>query len=56
MAHLGEQARVETGQLGRHVLLVHVVELVEGGSGGEAALHEVQHRHHACQDTGGSGG
>lgn len=46
--HLTEQARVEAGEFGRHVLLVHVVEFMERSSGGEAALHEVQHRHHTC--------
>lgn len=40
---LAEEAGVEAGEFGRHVLLVHVVEFVEGSSGGEAALHQVQH-------------
>lgn len=45
-ADLAEEPRVEAGELGRHVLLVHVVELVEWSSGGETALHQVQHRDH----------
>lgn len=45
---LAEEAGVQAGQFGRHVLLVHVVELMEGSPGGEAALHQVQHRHHTC--------
>lgn len=45
--HLAEESGVEARQLVRHVLFVHVVELVEGSSGGEAPLHQVQHRHHA---------
>lgn len=47
LLHLAEESRVETRQLVRHVLLVHVVELMEGSSGGEAPLHQIQHRHHA---------
>lgn len=40
---LAEEARVQASEFGRHVLLIHVVEFVEGSSGGEAALHQVQH-------------
>lgn len=40
---LAEEARVQAGEFGRHVLLVHVVEFVEGSSGGKAALHQIQH-------------
>lgn len=47
LLHLAEESRVEARQLVRHVLFVHVVELMEGSSGGEAPLHQVQHRHHA---------
>lgn len=47
-ADLAEEAGVEARQLRGHVLLVHVVELMERSSGGEAALHQVQHRHHTC--------
>lgn len=41
--HLAEEARVESGQFGGHVLLVHVVELMKRSSGREATLHQVQH-------------
>lgn len=37
--HLAEEPGVQSCELVRHVLLVHVVELMEGSSGGEAALH-----------------
>lgn len=43
LLHLAEESWIETRQLVRHVLLVHVVELMEGSSGGEAPLHQVQH-------------
>ena len=46
---LAEEPGVQAGQLGGHVLLVHVVELVERRPGREAALHQVQHRHHTCR-------
>lgn len=45
---LAEEPGVEARELGRHVLLVHVVELVERSAGGETTLHEVQDRHHSC--------
>lgn len=41
--HLAEESWIEACQLVRHVLFVHVVELMEGSSGGEAPLHQVQH-------------
>lgn len=50
-ADLAEEPWVEPGQFGWHVLLVHVVELVERSSGREAALHQVQHGHHPYGDT-----
>lgn len=43
LQHLAEESWIEACQLVRHVLFVHVVELTEGGSGGEAPLHQVQH-------------
>jgi hypothetical protein len=48
---LAEESWVQASQLGRHVLLVHVVELMEWRSGGEASLHQVQHGHHSYRDT-----
>ena len=45
-ADLAEEPRVQARQLRGHVLLVHVVELVERRSGRETALHQVQYRHH----------
>lgn len=45
-AHLAEEAWVKAGEPVRHVLFVHVVELMEVGSGGEAPLHQIQHRNH----------
>jgi len=48
--HLAEEARVEAGEFGWHVLLIHVVEFMERSSGGEAALHQVQHGHHTYRN------
>lgn len=46
-SHLAEESWIQASEFVGHILFVHVVELVEGGSGWEAALHQVQHRHHA---------
>lgn len=43
LLHLAEESWTEACQLVRHVLFVHVVKLMEGSSGGEAPLHQVQH-------------
>lgn len=43
LLHLAKESWIEARQLVRHVLFVHVVKLMEGSSGGEAPLHQVQH-------------
>lgn len=45
-ADLAEESRVQARQLGGHVLLVHVVELMEGCTRRKAPLHQVQYRYH----------
>lgn len=43
LVYFAEESRVKPCKFAGHVLLVHVVELVERSSGGETALHQVQH-------------
>ncbi len=44
---LAEESRIESRQRGRHVILVHVVEVLEAGARRVALLHETQHARHA---------
>lgn len=46
-SHLAEESWTESCKFIWHVLFIHVVEFMEGGSGREPPLHQVQHRHHA---------
>jgi len=45
--YLAEESGVQSGQIGRQVILVHVVELGEGRSRRETLLHQLQDRSHA---------